>query len=227
VWTPPNPDGSWPNDHTLYAAVSGGGKSQALLQNPKIPKKGARVILWDHAPDHPGDHFRTKKGFLLAVRRGIERNLKTGAGFRVAFSGPRTVENYEWWCEVVWRSLDGRYRTYALAEELSAVSVSTAKATPMAAVLLNEMRKYGGVFHGTTQRPQEIPKTYFEQCENKYVGQQKTLKQLKRMAEEIGVTVEQLKALEKLQFFQDDGSAKAPELITLGFKKPTGIRWAD
>lgn len=227
MWTPPNPDGRWPNDHTLYAAVSGGGKSQAMLQNKKIPPKGARVILWDHAPDHPGDHYRTKKGFLTALKAGITRNLKSGTGFRVAFSGPRTVENYEWWCEVVWRCLDGRYRTYVLAEELSAVSVSTAKATPMAAVLLNEGRKYGMVFHGTTQRPQEIPKTYFEQCEHKYVGQQKTLKQKRRMAEEIGVTVEEISALDKLQFYVDDGSAKAPDLITLQGKSPGKIRWGD
>lgn len=224
---PPNPNGAYPNRHTLYLGVSGSGKSQALLQNAEVPRKGVRLIMFDHAPDHPGDHFRTRKGFLQALKRGLERNLKTGAGFRVAYSGPRSIEDYEWFCDVVWRCLDGRFITYLIVEELSKVCTGPGKATPNAALLLNEGRKYGLRFHGTTQKPQEISKTYFDQCEHKFVGQQKTRAQRRKMGEEIDVTDDQIRALNPLEFFRDDGTASEPELIKLPYRKPTGIRWSD
>ena len=217
---PRNPNTSHPNRNTLYLAASGGGKSQMLAQNPDLPGQGARVILWDQSGDHAGLHCETKAGFIRALKAG----LKAGA-FRVAFAGPATIENYEWWCEVCWSVLDGNHLTYMIAEELSAVCPSAGKATPNAAILLNQCRKYGGIFHGTSQKPQEVSKTYFDQCAYKFVGQQKGRAMRRKMAEEIGVTEDQITALEQLQFYKDDGSPREPELIKLKYKPVTGVRW--
>ena len=226
-WQPSNPDSSLPNEHTLYLGASGSGKSQVLLQSKAIPARGARVILFDHAPDHPGDHYRDPANFVRAVKAGIERHLKTGRGFRIAYAGPREVEDYEWFCSVVWRCLDGRYITHVIVEELSAVCSGSGKASPAAARLLNEGRKYGLRFHGTSQKPQEISKTYYDQCDYKVIGRQKTDAQRRLMHRETGVPVERIHALKPLQFYVDDGSADDAKLITLTFKKPTGIRWGD
>lgn len=218
---PKNPNTSHSNRNTLYLAASGGGKSQALSQNPAIPKAGARVILWDQSGDHAGLHCDTKAKFIKALRAG----LAGGKGFRVAFSGPATIENFEWWCEVCWSVLDGNHLTYLIAEELSAVCPTAGKATPNAAILLNQCRKYGGIFHGTSQKPQEVAKTYFDQCTYKFIGQQKGLAMRRKMAQEIGVTEEAIGALNQLEFFKDDGSPKEPELIKLKYKPVKGVRW--
>ncbi len=218
---PVNPETSWPNQHALYLAASGGGKSQALNQNKAIPKKGARVILWDPSGDHPGMHFEDKRQFLNALKIGIQ----SGRGFRIAFAGERSIENYEWVCEVVWGCLDGRVKTYFIVEELSAICISANKATPNAAVLLNEGRKYGLEFHGTSQKPQEISKTYFDQCEIKFIGRQKGAAMCRRMGNEIGLPAEKIKSLQNLQFWHDKGTADEPELITLPYKKITGVKW--
>lgn len=222
---PINPNTEWDNEHTLYLGASGSGKSQACIQNKAIPKN-ARVVLWDSSGDHIGVHYRSRLGFLKA----LDKALRQKKGFRIAFGGNRTVENYEWWCGVVWQMLNGDLRTYAIVEELSAVCVSAAKATKNAAMLLNEGRKYGLVFHGTSQKPQEISKTYFDQCERKLVGRQKGLAMRKKMALEIGVEPNDIGALAPLEFFYDDGTADDPELIKLKYKKvdkKKEVIWAD
>lgn len=222
---PVNPNPSLPSAHTLYLATTGGGKSQAVLQNGAIPwrRKGGRIVMWDQSGDYPGVHCSTRRGFLSALRAGIAG----GTGFRVAFAGPATVENFEWWCAVVWSILDGNHLTHIIAEELSAVCPSAGKATPNAAVLLNQCRKFGGVFHGVSQKPQEVAKTYYDNAAHKMVGQQKGVAMRRKMAAEIGVTPEQIAALEPLQFYVDDGRAGEPALLKLRYKKPAGVIWKD
>ena len=217
---PQNPNTAHKNRNTLYIAKSGGGKSQALAQNPAIPQTGGRVIMWDAAGDHPGLHFESRQKFIKALTKGI----RSGRGFRVAYAGS-SVEEFEWWCEVCWSVLDGDYLTHLFAEELSQVSPSVAKASPNAAVLLNQLRKYGGIFHGTTQKPQEVAKTFFDQCDHKYIGVQKGEAMCKKMAREIGLQPEQIASLNDLQFYHDCPELAEPELITLKYKKIQGVKW--
>lgn len=218
---PVNPNPEHLARHTLYLATTGGGKSQMLAQNPAIPKTGARVILWDQAGDHAGLHYNEPQQFVRALKSAIAK----GGGFRIAYSGLRTIERYEWFCEVVWSLLDGNVETHLLVEELSMVCAGPGKASPNAAVLLNEGRKFGLIFHGTSQKPQEVAKTYFDQCAVKFIGQQKGQAMRKRMALELGITVEEVTALQPLQFYRDEGKADRPELITLKYRKRVGVRW--
>lgn len=224
---PVNPDTSKPNRHTLYLATSGGGKSQALAQNPAVPRYGARVIGWDQAGDHAGLHFTSKKSFLSALRAGLNEHANRGRGFRVFYAGPADPDEFEWWCEVVWSVLDGRHDTFLLVEELSAVCRGAGKAPPNAAVLLNQGRKYGAVFHATSQKPQEVAKTYYDNCQHRFIGQQLGTDMRRKMARELGIREEEIAALEPLTFLQHDGSAKPPEVVRLSFKKPAGVIWHD
>lgn len=223
---PSNPDPSHRALHTLYLAVTGGGKSQAVNHNLREQLKansGARVILWDQAGDYPGHHYESRKGFLAALKRAIQ----SGKGFRVAFSGVPTVENWEWFCEVVWGILDGRKITYLIAEELSAVSPTAGKATDNAAILLNQGRKYGLRFHGVSQKPQEVSKTYFDQCPIKWIGQQKSRAMIRRMAEDVGTDMATIQNLQPLEFLVDDGTASEPEKTRLKYRTIRGVKWMN
>jgi hypothetical protein len=231
---PVNPNPTWPTAHMLCLAATGGGKSQVVAQcggtvfeggKPKVAPipKGARVILWDQAGDHAGLHYSDKRAFLRALHLGIKR----GKGFRIAYSGVRDVQTWEWFCEVVWSVLDGDVLTYVIAEELSAVCPSTAQATPNASVLMNEGRKYGLRFIGTSQKPQSIAKTFFTECNIKWIGQQMGEDMRKRMGREIGVESDRVAALKPLEFFVHGGGADEPELIKLRYKLPSGVKWAS
>lgn len=205
-----------PNRNTLYLARSGGGKSQAMAQNPEIPKSGARVLLWDLSHDHKAVHIDNRVAYVRAVQKA----LASGKGFRLAYSGNGGPENFEWWCQVVWAALDGDYLTYVLVEELSAVCASVAKASPNAAVLLNQMRKYGGVFHGTSQKPQEISKTFYDQCEILHIGKQRGAL-VKKFARDLGIAEAEIEALNELEFWRLDPKKNGgnPEKYRLKYKK--------
>ena len=219
---PVNPNTQHSNRHCLYLGGSGTGKSQALSQNPAIPKKGARVIMWDVNADHAGIHTDNKKQFIRLLKKGIQ----SGKGFRLAYAG-NNVDDFEWLCGVVWAVLDGEQETFFIAEELSQVCPSAAKATPKAAMLLNQGRKFGLIFHGVSQKPQEIAKTYFDQCEQKYIGCFRGDNAVK-MAKFLGKhkTAADIEALPPLSFIYDDGKAASePELIKLKYKPVKGVKW--
>ena len=195
-----NPRPVLPNKNTLYLARSGGGKSQALGQNREIPRSGVRVILWDKSHDHKAHHYDNKNGFLKALMAGLE----SGKGFRIAYSGGVGVDDFEWWCRCVWFSLDGNQMTYVVAEELSEVCVSVAKASPEAARLLNQGRKFGMRFHGTSQNPEEISKTFYKQCPYKWIGPQ-VGDNIRFFAKMMGVAEQDIKSLQDLNFWLWDG----------------------
>lgn len=193
----------------MYLARSGGGKSQFLK---RVPAEG-RVLLWDKSHDHQARHYTSKAGYLAAVRDAISRNAKS---FRLAYSGGTSVECYEWWCGVVWAALDGRVRTTVIVEELSEVCQSIAKASPRAAVLLNQGRKYGLLFHGTSQKPQEISKTYYDQCPIKFIGPQ-VGPNINRFARELGVQPSEIAALRDLEAYRWDG--RQARKVAVKYKK--------
>lgn len=195
-----NPRPVLPNKNTLYLARSGGGKSQALKQNREIPRSGARVVLWDKSHDHKAHHYDNKKAFIRAYIAGLESNR----GFRIAYAGGVGVDDFEWFCRAVWHGLDGNNMTYVIAEELSEVCLSISKASPEAARLLNQGRKYGMRFHGTSQKPQEISKTYYDQCPVKWIGPQIGAN-IKKFAKEAGLAEQQINELNDLEFIVWDG----------------------
>jgi len=215
-----NQNTKWPNRNTLYLGRSGSGKSQGCKQNQEIPRSGVRVLLWDPSRDHKAFHIDSKSAYARAVREAIA----SGKPFRLAFSGVLdAVKDHEWWCSVVWAALDGDHKTYVIDEELSGSSVSTAKAEPEAARLMNQGRKYGMEFHGIAQVPTEIPKTYFNQTEVFYIGQQRG-DQLKKSASLLGFEkkdFEKLVLLEPLQFWRLDPKKNGgtPELIKMQYQE--------
>lgn len=199
-----NPRPSLPNRNTLYIGRSGSGKSQAFKQNPML-SAGSRLALWDPNEDHKCQGYPTMEGFVKALLRADYESKRRLTGFRVGYTGPDTLAAYLLWCKVTCSILDGRFITHLGVEELSTISPGTGKAPLPAAKMMNQIRKYGGIFHGTTQKPQEINKTYYDQCEHLWIGAQKTKRQIKIVSEEIGIDPGLIRQLTPLQFYHDDG----------------------
>ncbi len=209
-----NQNPSLNNENTLYLACSGGGKSQALKQNKQIPASKVRVLLWDPDNDHKSTRFECIEEYRKAVISGI----KSGKGFRIAYSGSVTVDAFEQWCRIAWAVLDGRKMTYCIIEELADVSPSSAKATPAFGELLRRGRKYGARLHIVSQRGAEISKTVYTQCPIKFIGQQEG-NDIKNMAIHAGVSPENIKVLRPLQFYRKVSGPDGGQLVTFKYKK--------
>lgn len=208
-----NPNTQYPNRNQLYLARSGGGKSQALGQN--LPQSKARVLLYDISHDHRGVHITDKGAYVRALKGA----LSSGKGFRLAYDGGTSIDDFEWWCQVVWAALDGNYITHVVVEELSAVCATAAKASHHAAILLNQGRKYGMIFHGTSQKPQEISKTFYDQCEILHVGKQRG-DNVRKFAKVLGLPESEIDNLKSLEFWTlDDATSEKPLRKQLQYKK--------
>lgn len=197
-----NPDGSRPNRNTLYIGGSGAGKSQALKQNPEIPKRGVRVLLYDPNEDHRARRYQSKAQFGRAVLREIKR----GGGFRIAYCGGDSEADHEWFCDFVWQLLDGGIETYVIDEELGGSGQRSGAAAPKHARLMNQGRKYGMVYHGVVQFPTEVPKTVYRNCPVKYCGRQDDIEIAKKLAPMMGLQAEHIYDQPELHFYVRDPS---------------------
>jgi len=178
----------WPNEHTIYLATSGAGKGSMIRGNPSIkkPSEKARVIAWDRAKAYPAYYYNEREAFAKA----LEKAINSGKGFAIGYTGGDAsdiVAEHEWWASIVWRVLNGNHRTYIIDEEISETSKTAGKAEHYGALLANQSRKYGGVWHGTAQRPTEVPKTFTDNVAVRYIGRQ-VPRAAKRMADLIGIT---------------------------------------
>lgn len=210
-----NQNTSHKQENTLYLACSGGGKSQALYQSKAIPKRGARVVLFDPDSDHPATRFDTLSGF----KAGLIAALKSGGGFRVAYSGEADVKIFEKWCQMIWAILDGSKVTYIIIEELATVTETVTKATRYFGLLLNRGRKYGAKIHMTTQRGTEICKTAYIQSAYKLVGVQEGA-DIEKMAKLCAIRPEKIRELSELEYWYKKAGPHEPERIKLKYIKP-------
>lgn len=211
-----NPNPKQPNEHTLYLGKSGSGKSQALKQNKAAPGRGVRCLLWDCSHDH--EKGTTYYSNRLAFMKAVAKADKSGRGFRIGWDGESDPADFEWWAGIVWAVLDGNKPTYVIIEELARCVETVGRAAPNLRKLYNEGRKYGARIHAVTQRPQEIPKTVYDQTERFWVGQQKG-PNIKKFAEVLDVQPDEIRSLAQLQFwYLDESSGQNATKVQLKYK---------
>lgn len=195
-----NANPSHENQFCFFVAKSGGGKSQMLRS--VLPKGKARILGWDRAMDYEGLYFDDFKAYARAVTEAI----KSGSdNFRLFYtgSGGDVIADHEQWASLVWAALDGDHLTYVVDEELAETAGSVNKARPNLGRLITQGRKFGLVHMGTTQRPQEIPKTITGNAQYIYVGQQKAAN-IKMYAELLELSRDDIVNLNSLEFFKYD-----------------------
>lgn len=150
------------NNHTLYLATSGFGKSQTLQRKSGIPKTGARVALWDNNKDHPAHRYESMAEYM----RALIRAHKSGKGFRIAYVGDPSPAAFEVWAHGLWEIADGNRLTYGIVEEYADCCEGPGAINHNRLFyhrrLWTQGRKYGVILHATSQRPQLISKDAFQ-----------------------------------------------------------------
>ncbi|WP_250655048.1 hypothetical protein [Alkalimarinus coralli] len=193
-----NEDSSLPLRHVFVTAKTGGGKSQAM-RNVVVPRRGVRALFWDVDNDHYCTRFDNKGKFLKAVQAAV----KSGKPFRLGWNGEDDQDTFTWFCEVVWRVLDGDFDTYIVLEELADLEMGQ-KTLPGLGKLQKRARKYGGIVVSNTQRVQEIPKSLITQAHKVYIGLQ-SAHDAKYIERVLGIPANQVEALKPLEFFTKNG----------------------
>lgn len=189
-----NEDSSLPLRHVFVTAKTGGGKSQ-IMRNDIVPRQGVRAFFWDVDNDHFCTRFDNKGAFLKAVKAAIS----SGKPFRLGWNGEDSQEVFAWFCEVVWRCLDGDFDTYIVLEELADLEMGQRTLSGLGK-LLKRGRKYGGIVVSNTQRIQEVPKGLITQAKTAYIGKQSAhdAKYLERI---LGINAQSIENLKPLNFY--------------------------
>lgn len=156
--------------------------------------------MWDTNKDHDARRYERPADFFRALKKANA----SGRGFRIAYTGEGTPDLFEDWCAAVWSILDGHKLTYMVAEEFGAVCHNAGpllmSQSPNHKRLWQESRKYGGIWHCTSQRPQSITKDAIENAGEIYAGSMGTLA-AKRVGAEIEVDPKELRATQPGDFW--------------------------
>lgn len=188
----PKIDTSLPNTHQVVIGQSGAGKS-TWMKRDALVAKGKRVLFFD--PDHEYEVQR-----VTSVAEFVRR-VKAGQGkpIRLALSCDSTPDSFAIFCATVRAALDARHKTVMVVDELADVT-RIGKAAPDWGFLIRRGRKYGLSIRAGVQRPAECDKTVFSQCAYRWVGYTETPADQKRAAESIGVSVDEVASLKKLEY---------------------------
>lgn len=174
-----------------------------MLRRSQIPRYGARVILWDNNKDHDAHHFEQLSEFFRALRAADD----SGKGFRIAYSGEATPDYFELWSRGFWSVLDGRKPTYGIIEEYSdccrGAGLLNYKKDTFHRRLWTQSRKYYGILHATSQRPQLISKDSLSQAGIIWAGSMDT-SAADRIGREIDVNYRELMNCNVGEFFRKD-----------------------
>ncbi|WP_432459408.1 hypothetical protein [Agarivorans sp. QJM3NY_25] len=189
--------------HHAIIGYTGSGKTSFIKRHPFYTER-PRVLAWDPEESYKGLRtYTTIKGFLAAVREAGYNDI------RARLVMEPTTENFEAFCEIVWRVAHQAKPMLVIAEELSDVC-SPGKASRFWGQILRKGRKYAIAAFSVSQRPQEIDKTCFSQSVFKWCGVLGSMADYKYMANVINVPVEELQKLQELQFYIRKG-AKCPK----------------
>lgn len=204
-----NPNNRHAGRHALFLGMTGSGKSVMMRQELRKRRSG-RVIYWDTNREHSAT-YASSRGEWLALLQRLAAGERLGAiGYAPAVPTPA---EWQWFSRSVWAVLDGKRETLVVAEEMAAVCKGSGKAQDAAGILINQGRKYGLVFWGTSQRPQEIEKTYYTNAAFVFVGQQSGAAMQRKMADEVGVTPADIASLKKLEFWKRSPGAQAVKVV--------------
>tara|TARA_B100000700_G_scaffold23245_1_gene22502 strand:+ start:8982 stop:9644 length:663 start_codon:yes stop_codon:yes gene_type:complete len=201
---PINPNNALDNEHCLYVAGSGGGKTTAVKKFGRI-KGTDQVVFWDPHQDYDTiqqrkvRRYKTFKAFFAALRAA----RATKRGFKIALTVPESRKNFLKFCEVVKGFGDGLHakRLHVVIEELPQVTESVGKEVGAYGWLLTVGRKFGFIVHSVAQRVVEISKTAVSQSVYKWVGVQFSRADAKRMSDETDVPLSDILNLNPLEYY--------------------------
>lgn len=212
---PINPNDAIDLTHAMYAGTTGAGKSVAT-QKAGLIKPTDQVVLWDLYGQYQGKTFLGRqirtydslKDFFNAAYAG----RKTNQGFKIAFTPKAEAipaskkgkqELFLKYCAAVWGLGDGLHkkRLHCVMEEINRVTTTSGDEDSIYGEMLEVGRKFNMMLHNVSQRLAPIPNTVIAMSGHKWVGVQEMEADVDRIAKELGLSKDDIRRLNKLEYY--------------------------
>lgn len=204
VPAPTNADNTLNAFHSLHVGSTGSGKTSSITKL-KVVSKSDQVVFFDPYEDYQKIdglkvyRFRSLAKFAEALYKGRATNKPFKLAYTPQEASPKSIEEFS---AVVWGAGNGAHKKllHVVFEEMAKSAKSAGKLEGYTGHIATGGRKYKIAAHYLFQRGQEVQKTIFGSCPYKWVGYQEREKDNRYLADEIGLNVEDIRQLEKLDY---------------------------
>ena len=190
--------------NAMYVGSSGSGKTTAVKKMNIAAQDSA--VFFDPYGDYQGS-FQGQTVFTYYDWPEFAENLfkarLSGKPFKIAkgFKGRVSKADFELFCGLAWACGNGYTMPLNIVlEELAQFSDTAGKMDGRAGDLLRVGRKYGLRTHCVFQRGQEVGKTLIANAPVKWIGYCERENDARYLAGELGIDVEAIKTLNKLDY---------------------------
>ncbi len=160
-----NPNEALKNNHCAFLGGSGSGKTFKVKESISKNKK-ARVMLFDSEQVYTGlvKYFDDFTAFSVAVAKAVA----AGEKFKYGYSGKQS--DFNKFCELAWLVADGEKPLIVPFEECGGYLGNGASTDDWWYKLITIGRKYNIQVLPVSQRPQNMSKVLFDNCNRKWLG---------------------------------------------------------
>lgn len=171
--------------------ATGSGKSM-YVKGERIKKSDRRLAVWDYKREYQ-DYGTVTERLGDAVRMMGQKEFKVI--FRPSFDDKIRAQQFDVFCRAVWHARNVK----CVVEELS--MVTTPQRAPAGWKMLTCTGRGQGIsIIGLSQRPAQVDKDFFDNCTELRTGTLAGKRSIQVMADELGVTEDDIRGLQPLQF---------------------------
>lgn len=181
----------------VVTGSSGSGKTGYLI---KQVQRKPRLIIWDAKPEY---HKKITGVKLVRTRAELIAYCKTKKNFKIAYHPP-VINNkeFEYFSDCAY--LAARLKACTIIAEETADVTHAGKASDKWGQLVRKIRETGSDLYAVTQRPSESDKTAVGNASIFHCCRMSRDKDRKYIASEIDVTLNEVKALNNLDYIEKD-----------------------
>lgn len=199
-------------DIRFYCGTSGSGKSHQIKEDIENEK---RVLIFDPEGEYSskGGKFKTAKAFtqMQPFVEAVEKNKNGNFRFALQADG---AQAFEFFCMVNWVLAQDVHKPVVCAvDELAGVEKTASKAQGTWHKILTRGRKHQIKVRAGAQSPTEVSKTIMRQRSHLWVGHMTRMPDWQYIANEIPVTVEDLRGLRPAPYFDSISHIQGKEPV--------------
>jgi len=182
---------------TVVTGTTGSGKTVWLIRQIK---KSSRLIIWDAKPEY---HKKLTGVILIRTRTELIAYCKTKKNFKIAYH-PSVINSkeFEFWSDCAY--LAARIKVCTIVAEETADVTHPGKASEKWGSLVRKVRDTGSDLYAVTQRPSESDKTAVGNASIFHACRMSRLKDRKYMAGELDISVNEMNALNDVDYIEKD-----------------------